>query len=65
MTEQTTPRCLACEQTSDAVPLINVKFQGQDFWICAQHLPILIHQPARLADKLPGADTLAAAEHDH
>lgn len=65
MTDEITPRCLACEQTSDTVPLINVKFKGQDFWICAQHLPILIHQPARLADKLPGADALAAVEHDH
>ena len=48
----TEPRCLVCEQTSDAVPLINVKFRGQDLWICPQHLPILIHRPAQLADQI-------------
>ncbi|HOA24681.1 MAG: hypothetical protein WBH90_14085 [Aggregatilineales bacterium] len=61
----TEPRCLACDQTSDVVPLINVKFRGQDLWICPQHLPILIHRPAQLADRLPGAENLSAADHGH
>lgn len=66
MTDQIkAPFCLQCERTSDEVPLINVKFREQDLWICPQHLPILIHKPAQLADKLPGAEALDAAEHSH
>ncbi|MBN1668307.1 MAG: hypothetical protein JW862_14535 [Anaerolineales bacterium] len=37
----------------------------QDFYICPQHLPILIHKPAQLADKLPGAEKLADSSPDH
>lgn len=61
----TVARCLACEQTSDEVPLINVQYRGQEFWICPQHLPILIHKPAQLAGRLPGAEKLDAAPHEH
>ena len=52
MAEQ--PRCLYCEQTSEEMPLIRLTFQGKDLWICPQHLPLLIHEPAKLAGKLPG-----------
>lgn len=60
------PYCLYCERTSDEVPLISMVYRGKEVWICPQHLPILIHQPAKLAHKLPGAEHLQAAEgHDH
>ncbi len=60
----TTPRCLVCEQDSQAVPLIELRYQDGVYWICPQHLPILIHKPSQLADKLPGADNLTdAGEH--
>lgn len=60
----TTPRCLVCEQDSQAVPLIELRYQDGVYWICPQHLPILIHKPSQLADKLPGADRLPdAGEH--
>jgi len=52
-------------QDSDAVPLLALTYQGQTYHICPQHLPILIHQPAKLADRLPGAEHLQqAAGHD-
>ena len=58
--------CLYCERDSNQVPLIALDFQGQNLWICAQHLPILIHSPAKLADKLPGlAQVTPAKEHHH
>ena len=57
-----TPRCLYCERDSDAVPLLSVRYQEGDWWICPQHLPLLIHQPDKLAGKLPGAEHLGAAE---
>lgn len=58
--------CLQCEQSEQEVPLIEVNFQGEKYYICPQHLPILIHKPAQLAGKLPGADHLAPSEgHNH
>ena len=48
-------RCLYCERDSNQVPLIALQFQEQSLWICPQHLPILIHKPEQVADKLVGA----------
>jgi hypothetical protein len=55
--------CVACNRTSLEVPLITLTYAGQEFHICPQHMPILIHDPARLVDRLPGAERLAPAEH--
>ncbi len=55
--------CLFCNRDSDQVPLITLNFQGSKVWICPQHLPILIHDPAQLVGKLPGAENLTPAEH--
>ena len=60
-----TDSCLYCERDSSQVPLMPVVFKGQDLWICPQHLPILIHKPAQLADKLPGLSQLSPGEHHH
>jgi hypothetical protein len=60
------PRCLVCEQSSNEVPLIAFQYRGSELWICPQHLPILIHKPAQLAGRLPGAEMLGHADgHDH
>ena len=55
--------CLYCQKTSDEVPLISLQFKNHDLKICPQHLPILIHDPARLIGKLPGAEGLEPADH--
>jgi hypothetical protein len=60
------PKCLVCERTTDDAPLLRLRFRHSDVWICAQHLPILIHRPHELADKLPGLDPAGLPEaHDH
>jgi len=60
------PYCLQCERTDDEIPLIRMRYRSEEIWICPQHLPVLIHKPAQLADKLPGAANLSPAEgHDH
>jgi hypothetical protein len=56
--------CIACGRTSDQVPLIRMLYQDQEYAICPQHLPILIHKPQQLADKLPGAKNLEPHEHE-
>lgn len=58
------PTCIACGRGSNDVPLLAFAFRGQDRHICPQHLPLLIHDPARLAAVLPGADGLEQAPHD-
>jgi hypothetical protein len=58
--------CIYCEQGSDRAPLIPFVYQGNNYWICPQHLPILIHKPEKLANKLPGTDKLQPPEgHAH
>jgi hypothetical protein len=61
MTE--TPECLACERSQDEVPLVSLVYRGTAHWICPQHLPMLIHDPARLAGKIEGAEQMEPAEH--
>jgi hypothetical protein len=56
-------RCLACQRGSQDTPLIRLEYLGTAYWICPQHLPVLIHDPARLIGTLPGAERLEAAEH--
>jgi hypothetical protein len=47
------------------VPLVALRHRGAEAWICPQHLPILIHKPWEVADKLPGALNLGEPEgHD-
>lgn len=60
----TTATCLVCQQSEDDVPIVAFRFRGADLWICSQHLPVLIHSPQKLADILPGADGLDAADHE-
>jgi hypothetical protein len=55
-------KCIVCERNSDEVPLMVMWHQGQNYWICPAHLPILIHKPQQLAGKLPGAANLNGAE---
>jgi hypothetical protein len=55
--------CLACKRTPSEIPLIQLAYLDAAYWICPQHLPLLIHDPGRLVGMLPGAENLAPAEH--
>lgn len=58
--------CLNCDTSEQEKPLLVIKFQGEDIYICPQCLPVLIHKPGTLADKLPGAENFGTlAEHHH
>ncbi len=45
--------CLNCGSSEADRPLITLKFQGKDLYICPQCLPALIHNPYQRAEKLP------------
>lgn len=48
-----TSACLNCGSSEMDRPLITLKFRNNEFYICPQCLPVLIHKPYQLADKLP------------
>ena len=52
--------CIFCKKDDTQVPLVQLSFQGKNYWICPQHIPILIHEPSKLAGMLPGAENMQA-----
>lgn len=48
--------CLNCARTEEKIPLFDLQYQGKAFYICPQCLPLLIHKPEKLVDKLPGME---------
>ena len=62
MTENQT--CIHCGKDDSQVPLVVFSYKGEEFRICTEHLPVLLHKPGELTGKLPDAENLAAAEHD-
>jgi hypothetical protein len=48
------PKCLYCDKTSHQIPLISLRYQDREYWICPEHLPVMIHKPEQLVGKLPG-----------
>ncbi len=61
--EKQTIQCINCERTADQVPLVPILTRDAQVYICPQCLPILIHKPQQLADKLHGADALLPHKH--
>jgi hypothetical protein len=57
--------CLSCGRPEQQVPLLSLVYQGNPNWICPQCLPMLIHQPSKLAGKIEGAEGFASAAPDH
>jgi hypothetical protein len=58
------PTCLNCAASEKEKPLLTLIFRGDEIYICPQCLPVLIHKPANLAGKLPGAENFGTpAEH--
>ncbi len=58
--------CLNCGSSETDRPLLTLKFQEKDVYICPECMPILIHKPQQLMGKLPGLKPWGApANHDH
>ena len=60
--DQNQKKCLVCERSSQEIPLLGLTYRDEQFWICPEHLPVLIHQPGKLVGKLPGVEHLAPHE---
>ena len=53
--------CLSCGRSSEEVALLPLEYRSRRLSVCPQCLPVLIHQPARLESKLPGASGFPGA----
>jgi hypothetical protein len=51
-----TKNCLNCDRNEKEIPLMNISYHEETFYICPQCLPVLIHKPQDLAGKLEGAE---------
>jgi len=56
-------RCLSCELSELDAPLLHLRFDTKELWICSQCLPTLIHAPQKLIGKLTNAENIKPAQH--
>ena len=63
MSDSKNAECLSGKRGKDETPLIPLEYRDSSFWICPEHLPILIHDTSRLVGILPGAEDLRPADH--
>ena len=57
--------CVNCERNDSEIPLLQFRFQDEQRWVCTGCLPTLLHKPANLAGRLPGAENIKPAKHAH
>ncbi len=57
--------CLSCGSSESEIPLVSVRFGGEQIWICSRCMPVLIHKPEQLIGTLEGADKIPPAPHHH
>jgi hypothetical protein len=58
--------CINCGASETDRPLLTLRFQERDVYICPECMPILIHKPQQLVEKLPGMKPWGGpANHDH
>ena len=53
-------KCIVCEASSQEVPLVKLDYKDEAYWICPQHIPVLIHHPDQLVGKMEGAENFKA-----
>ena len=58
MDTQEEKACIFCDKNDTQIPLVQLSYMDKSYWICPQHIPILIHDPSKLAGKLPGAEDM-------
>lgn len=57
-----TTHCLNCHRSETEIPLVSLRFNGRQTWICSLCLPVLIHKPQQLVDKLEGLAHINASD---
>lgn len=57
--------CIKCKKNEEEIPLLQMRFDARQVFICPQCLPVLIHKPAELGDVLPGLENIKPPKHEH
>lgn len=57
-------QCLNCGTPETKAPLVTLRSNNTQVFICTQCLPTLIHNPAQLAGKVAGAENLTPVATD-
>jgi hypothetical protein len=52
--------CIICKKNEDEIPLTKFDYKQTEFWICPQHIPVIIHDPSKLTGLLPDAEKFPA-----
>lgn len=60
MENKSDKKCLYCNKNEEQVPLVQLSFKGASYYICPQHIPVLIHNPDQLQGMLPDAENMQA-----
>ncbi|NLP58501.1 hypothetical protein [Lutibacter sp. B1] len=50
--------CLVCKKTLEEIPVTKFYYQDSYFYLCPQHIPVLIHSPQELVGLLPDVDKI-------
>jgi hypothetical protein len=53
-------KCIICKRDENDIPLTKFDYKNTSFWICPQHIPVIIHDPTQLVGLLPDADKFEA-----
>ena len=54
--EESIERCINCAQSEMERPLIRLQYSRRAAWVCSGCMPVLIHQPQEMAQKLMALD---------
>jgi hypothetical protein len=57
--------CVRCEKSESEVPILRLRFMGEEEAICSSCLPVLIHRPDQLIGRLKGAERIEPSSHAH
>lgn len=55
--------CVKCKRSEEITPLLRLTFKGEEKFICAQCLPLLIHKTQLLVEEFPGIEIPKNTEH--
>ncbi|EAR01651.1 hypothetical protein [Maribacter sp. HTCC2170] len=54
----TSKECLVCKKSANEIPVTKFYHKETEFYICPQHMPVIIHNPQQLVGLLEGADEM-------
>jgi len=60
MEKQSEKKCIVCDISKEEVPVTKFEYKNSEFYICPQHIPVLIHDPQKLVGLIPDAENLKA-----